>query len=86
MKVPRYGATAGLQSVPAEERLRIYRQTHKRLLSLDPTYRRRWRSYMAAVVALAFVPVLGWVAIVYLAFRQQAFQNGRIGEALQQPV
>lgn len=86
MKIPSYTETPGLHSSPEDKRFSIYRETHKRLLSQDQIYRRRHRTYIAAVVGLVFVPVLGWVAIIYLAMQQQRFQNEKIGEALTKAV
>jgi hypothetical protein len=83
MKIPYYTRTAGLDRHPQSERFAIYRATHKRLLREDVGYRKRWSSYIAAVVCLTIVPIIGWAAIVYLAFRQQAFQNRKIGDVLQ---
>ncbi len=41
MKIPTYTQTAGLERFPQLERFSVYRATHKRLLSEDPTYQRR---------------------------------------------
>jgi hypothetical protein len=82
MKFPSYAATPGLDRFPSTERFAVYRATHQRLMSEDTVYRRRHSSYIAAVVCLAIVPVAGWLAILYLAVRQQLFQNERIGSAL----
>jgi hypothetical protein len=83
MKIPTYTQTAGLERFSQLERFGVYRATHKRLLSEDSTYQRRWQLYIAAVFCLAPIPIVGWVATVVLAFRQQEFQNQRIGDALQ---
>lgn len=83
MKIPTYTQTAGLERFPQHERFGVYRATHKRLLNEDSTYRRRWQCYIAAVVCLVPIPIAGWVATVVLAFRQQEFQNQRIGDVLQ---
>lgn len=83
MKLPTYKQTRGLERFPEQERLKMYRAAHQRLLREDVAYHRRWQRYIAAVVCLALIPVLGWVALVALALRQQAFQNERIGDALQ---
>lgn len=82
MKRPTYTHTAGLERYPQQERFAIYQATHKRLLSEDAAYHRRWQRYIAAVVCLAIIPIVGWVAAVVLAFRQQEFQNRRIGDVL----
>ena len=83
MKIPTYTQIPGLDRYPEGERFAVYRATHKRLLSVDSAYHRRWQRYIAAVVCLAIIPIVGWVAAVVLAFRQQAFQNQRIGDVLQ---
>lgn len=68
---------------PTARAVRRVSRAHKRLLSEDFAYHRRWQRYIAAVVCLAIIPVVGWVAAVVLAFRQQEFQNQRIGHVLQ---
>lgn len=82
MKIPTYTQTAGLERFPPHERWAVYRATHKRLLSEDSVYHFRWQRYIAAVFCLAIIPIVGWVAVLWLAFRQQEFQNQRIGDAL----
>lgn len=82
MTIPTYTQVSGLDRFPQQERFAVYRATHHRLLQEDPVYHRRWQRYVAALVCLAIVPVVGWVAAVVLAFRQQEFQNRRIGDAL----
>lgn len=84
MKIPYYTQTAGLERYPQNERFAVYRATHKRLMHDDVVYRRRRNSYIASVVCVAiFVPIVGWIAAIYLAFRQQEFQNRRIADVLQ---
>jgi hypothetical protein len=82
MKIPTYTQTPGLDRYPEGEQFAVYRATHKRLMSEDAAYRRRWSSYVAAIVCLVFIPIAGWIAVVILAFRQQEFQNQRIGDVL----
>lgn len=82
MRIPAYTQTAGLDRFPEHERFAVYRATHRRLLKEDAAYHRRWKRYVAALVCLAMVPIVGWMAAVVVAFRQQTFQNRRIGEAL----
>lgn len=82
MKIPSYVDTAGLERYQQHERFTVYRTMHQRLLQEDITYHRRWQRYLAAMVCLALVPVLGWIAAVALALRQQRYQNQRIGDAL----
>ncbi len=82
MKIPFYTQTIGLERFPQHERFAVYRAIHKRLLSEDSAYQRRWQRYIATVVCLAIIPIVGWVAVVVLAFRQQEFQNQRIGDLL----
>lgn len=83
MKIPYYTSTPGLDRYPQGERFVVYRATHKRLMREDAVYQRRFSSYVTAVVCLALIPIVGWLAIIYLAFRQQEFQNQRIGNVLQ---
>lgn len=83
MKIPSYTQTRGLERYPQQERLAVYRSMHQRLLKEDWAYHRRWQRYIAAIVCLAVIPILGWIAAILLAFRQQEFQNQRIGDALQ---
>jgi hypothetical protein len=82
MKLPSYTQAPGLDRFPEKERFAVYLSAHQRLMQGDTTYRGRCRSYWAAVVCLALVPVLGWAILLWLAFRQQNFQNQRIGELL----
>ena len=82
MTIPTYRQTAGLERFPQHERFVVYRATHKRLLSEDSAYHRHWQRYVAGMVCLAIIPIVGWVAAVALAFRQQEFQNQKIGDAL----
>ncbi len=82
MKIPTYAQTAGLERFPQHERFAVYRAAHKRLLSEDSAYHRRWQRYIAAVVCLAIIPIIGWIAAVVLALRQQEFQNQKIGDVL----
>lgn len=82
MKIPTYTQTAGLERFPQHERFAVYRATHERLLIEDSAYHRRWQRYIAGVACLAIIPIVGWVAAVVLAFRQQEFQNQRIGDVL----
>jgi len=86
MKLPFYTQAPGLNRYPESERLAVYQATHRRLLQLDRVYRVRCRSYWVAVVGFALVPVLGWAVCIGLAFRQQNFQNQRIGELLNATV
>ncbi len=72
-----------LDRCPEGERFAIYRATHKRLMREDATYPRRFSSYLTAVICLTIIPIAGWAVAVYLVFRQQEFQNQRIGDVLQ---
>jgi len=84
MKIPYYTQTAGLDRYPQQERFSVYRATHKRLMSEDSEYKRQCNSYTIRIVCFAvLLPVVGWILAVYLAFRQQEFQNRRIGDVLQ---
>jgi len=84
MKIPYYTQTAGLERYPQNERFAVYRAMHKRLMREDVAYQRQCHSYTTRIVCLAvLLPVVGWIAAAYLAFRQQAFQNRRIGDVLQ---
>lgn len=82
MKLPFYAQAPGLDRYPEMERFAIYQSTHRRLLQSDRVYRERCRTYWVVVVCCALVPVFGWVVCLWLAFRQQNFQNQRIGELL----
>lgn len=82
MKLPFYAQAAGLNRYPENERFAVYHSTHRRLLQLDKVYQERCRSYWMALVVCALVPVIGWTVCLWLAFRQQRFQNQRIGEFL----
>ncbi len=75
--------TPGLDRYPEGERFAVYRSTHKRLMQEDIVYRRRFNSYLTALICLIIIPIVGWAFAVYLAFRQQEFQNQRIGDVLQ---
>ena len=83
MKIPSYTQTAGLERFPERERFDVYRSKHQQLMGQDSGYRRRYNSFMAGVVCLALVPVLGWMGAIWLAWRQQEFQNRRIADVLQ---
>jgi hypothetical protein len=84
MKIPTYTQTPGLDRYPEGERFAVYRAIHKRLIHEDAEYRRHCNSYTTRIVCFAvLLPVVGWIAAVYLAFRQQGFQNRRIGDVLQ---
>lgn len=83
MNIPSYTRTAGLERYPEQERFTVYRMVQKRLLSEDSAYRRHCQCYIAIVVCLAIVPIIGWAAVVVLAFHEQAFQNQKIGDVLQ---
>ena len=83
MKIPSYTQTAGLERYPQGERFAVYRATHKRLMREDTAYQRRFSSYLTALIILVIIPVVGWAIAAYLAFRQQEFQNLRIGDVLQ---
>ena len=76
--------TPGLDRFPKGERFAVYRATHKRLMHEDAEYRWHCNSYIIRIVCFAvLLPIAGWIAAVYLAFRQQEFQNRRIGNVLQ---
>jgi preprotein translocase subunit YajC len=49
----------------------------------DIAYQRRFSSYLTTLIILVIIPVVGWAIAIYLAIRQQQFQNRRIGDALQ---
>jgi hypothetical protein len=83
MKISTYKQTPGLDRFPENERFAVYRATHKRLMREDIAYRRQFSSYLTTLVYLAVIPIAGWAIAAYLAFRQQAFQNRRIGDVLQ---
>ena len=83
MKIPTYTQTPGLDRYPAGERLAVYRATHKRLMQEDTEYRRRFSSYLTALICLVIIPIVGWAVAAYLVIRQQEFQNRRIGDVLQ---
>jgi hypothetical protein len=83
MKIPTYTQTPGLDRYPEGERFAVYRATHKRLMREDTAYRRRFSSYLTALICLVIIPIVGWAIAAYLVFRQQEFQNRRIGDVLQ---
>jgi hypothetical protein len=83
MKIPTYTQTPGLDRYPESERFAVYRATHKRLMREDTSYRRRFSSYLTALICLVIIPIVGWAIAVYLVFRQQEFQNRKIGNVLQ---
>lgn len=83
MKIPTYTQTRGLDRYPDGERLAVYRATHQRLMQEDAAYRRRFSTYVTALICLMIIPIVGWTIAAYLIFRQQEFQNRRIGEVLQ---
>lgn len=62
MQIPTYTQTPGLDRYPEDERLPVYRATHKRLMSEDASYRRQWTSYVAGIVCVAVVPVGAFAA------------------------
>jgi hypothetical protein len=61
MKLPIYTSTPGLDRYPERERFAVYRATHKRLISEDAAYRRKWSSHVAGIVCVAIVPAGGFV-------------------------
>jgi len=83
MKIPTYTQTPGLNRYPEGERLAVYRATHKRLMREDTAYRQRFSSYLTALICLVIIPIVGWAIAAFLIFRQQEFQNRRIGDVLQ---
>ena len=83
MKISTYKQTPGLDRFPENERFAVYRATHKRLMREDIAYRRQFSSYLTTLIILVIIPVVGWAIAIYLAIRQQQFQNRRIGDALQ---
>jgi hypothetical protein len=83
VKIPTYTQTRGLGRYPEDERFAVYRATHKRLMREDTTYRRRFSSYLTALVCLVVIPIVGWAIAAYLVIRQQEFQNRMIGDVLQ---
>jgi hypothetical protein len=86
MKIPTYTQTPGLDRFPEGERFAVYRATHKRLMREDAAYRRRFSSYLTALICLVIIPIVGWAIAAYLVIRQQEFQNQRIGDILQSVV
>jgi len=83
MKIPTYTQTPGLDRYPEGERFAVYRATHTRLMREDTAYRLRFSSYLTALICLVIIPIVGWAIAGYLVFRQQEFQNRRIGDVLQ---
>ena len=84
MTIPSYIQTAGLERYPQNERFAVYRAAHKRLIQNDADYRNRRNSYITGIICLTvLIPIVGWIGAVYLAFRQQKFQNQKIGSVLQ---
>ena len=83
MKIPTYTQTPGLDHYPVSERFAVYRETHKRLMREDTAYQRRFTSYLTTLIIMVFIPIVGWAIAAYLVFRQQEFQNQRIGDVLQ---
>ena len=83
MKIPYYTQTRGLERYPESMRFAVYRATHKRLMHEDAEYRRHYNSHFIQIICLAVLfPIVGWIAAAYLAFRQQEYQNQRIGNML----
>jgi hypothetical protein len=83
MNLPTYTQTPGLDRYPKGEQFAVYRATHKRLMREDIAYRRRFSSYLTALICLIIIPIVGWAIAAYLVLRQQEFQNRRIGDVLQ---
>jgi hypothetical protein len=83
MKIPTYTQTPGLDRYPKGEQFAVYRAMHKRLMREDIAYQRRFSSYLTTLIILVIIPVVGWAIAIYLAIRQQQFQNRRIGDVLQ---
>lgn len=61
-----YRATPGLERYEPLERFRVYLQTHRRLLSTDPEYRRMRREYFLTFIPVALVPGAAWAAVALL--------------------